>query len=348
MRRRSSTTCSSCRSTSGRTPEQATSVDLRRRKPAVFRRRECVVRRTVPAPAPLLPPAHTASLPPARAGSGGVRVLSGVAYAALPGARPLELDLYLPAAQTPVPVVVFLHGGGWRVGSRHSAGPAYRDADPTPFELVAQAGIAVASADYRLSGEALWPAQLHDAKAAVRWLRSRAGELGIDPDRVAAWGEPAGGHLAELLCLVTDPGLEGDAWGPGGSSALAAVAAWYAPSALAGFAADAAADPLDPATREALLLGAPPAEVRDRAAEASPVTHVSPAAPPFLLLHGRADRLVPCVQTERLAGLLPDRDLHTHDGADHMWLGAPEAATDALDRTVAFLRRHLIDEGNRA
>ena len=294
---------------------------------------------------PLPPPAHAAPLPPARTGAGGVRVLTGVPYAALPGARPLELDLYLPAGPGPAPVVVFLHGGGWRLGSRHTAGPAYRGADPTPFEQVAQAGIAVASVDYRLSGEAVWPAQLHDAKAAVRWLRERAGELGVDPDRIAAWGESAGGHLAELLGLTTDdPALEGGVGVTGPSSRVAAVAAWYAPSDLVGFTTDLGTDPTDPGTREAQLLGAPAADVPDRAAQASPVTHASAAAPPFLLLHGRADRFVPCVQSERLAGQLPDVELHTYDGADHMWLGAPDAAADALTRTVAFLRRQLIEE----
>ncbi|WP_249523005.1 alpha/beta fold hydrolase [Modestobacter marinus] len=283
-----------------------------------------------------------------RTGAGGVRVLSGVPFAALPGARPLELDLYLPAEDGPAPVVVFLHGGGWRLGSRRSAGPAYREADPTPFEAVAQAGVAVASVDYRLSGEAVWPAQLHDAKAAVRWLRSRAAELGVDADRVAAWGESAGGHLAELLGLVTDPALEGEVGVTGPSSAVSAVAAWYAPSDVAAVATDIGNDPAAPDSREAQLLGAPVSTVPELAAQAGPLTHASPSAPPFLLLHGRADRFVPCVQSERLAGLLPDVQLHTYDGADHMWLGAPDAATDALARTVAFLRRHLIDEGDRA
>jgi acetyl esterase/lipase len=307
----------------------------------------------VPTPAlPLPPPAHAAPLPRPAPGAGGVRVLSGVPFAALPGARPLELDLYLPASSStappaPAPVVVFLHGGGWRLGSRHTAGPAYRGADPTPFEVVAQAGIAVASVDYRLSGEAVWPAQLHDAKAAVRWLRSRAAELGVDPGRIGAWGESAGGHLAELLGLTSeDAALEGEVGVTGPSSSVAAVAAWYGPSDVAAVAVDIGADPLDPASREAQLLGAPAPEVRDRAAQASPITHVSAGAPPFLLLHGRADRFVPCVQSERLAERLPDVELHTYEGADHMWLGAPEAAADALDRTVAFLRRHLIG-GNR-
>jgi len=295
---------------------------------------------------PFPPPAHAAPLPRAVPAAGGVRLLAGVPYAALPGARPLELDLYLPPDDGPAPVVVFVHGGGWRLGSRHTAGPAYRGTDPTPFEQVAQAGIAVASVDHRLTGEATWPAQLHDVKAAVRWLRSRADELGIDPDRMAAWGESAGGHLAELLGLVTDAALEGDVGVTGVPSTVSAVAAWYAPSDVAAVATDLGADPADPTTREALLLGAPAVDVPERAAQASPVSHASPAAPPFLLLHGRADRFVPCVQSERLAQLLPDVELHTYDGADHMWLGAPDAAADAVDRTVAFLRQHLL-EGDR-
>jgi acetyl esterase/lipase len=299
----------------------------------------------VPTPAlPLAPPAHAAPLPHPTSGAGGVRVLSGVPYAALPGARPLELDLYLPAGAEPAPVVVFLHGGGWRLGSRHSAGPAYRSADPTPFEQVAQAGIAVASIDYRLSGEAVWPAQLHDAKSAVRWLRERSAEIGIDPERVASWGESAGGHLAELLGLTTDDAdLEGAVGVTGPSSRVSAVAAWYAPSDVGAVATDNGADPGDPASREAQLLGAPPPDVPELTAQASPLTHVSAGAPPFLLLHGRADRLVHCAQSERLHEALAaagvDAELHTYDGADHMWLGAPDAAADAVDRTVAFLAR---------
>jgi acetyl esterase/lipase len=301
----------------------------------------------VPAPAPLLPPAHEQPLRAALPGAGGTRLLPGVPYAAIPGLRPLELDLVLPPdTGRPVPVVVFLHGGGWRVGSRHSAGPGYEAASPTPFERLAQAGIAVASVDYRLSGEATWPAQLHDAKAAVRWLRARARELGIDPERVAAWGESAGGHLAELLGLTgDDPALEGDVGITGLSSAVVAVAAWYAPSDLTAVATDLAQDPADPATREALLLGAPPASVPAVAAQASPITHVSAGAPPFLLLHGAADRLIPSVQSERLHAALQDAgvdvEIDLYEGADHMWLGSADAPQRALDRTTDYLRRQL-------
>ncbi|SDO62325.1 Acetyl esterase/lipase [Klenkia soli] len=282
------------------------------------------------------PPAHTAPLPPARTTADGVRVLAGVPYAALPGARPLELDLHLPAHPGHAPVVVFLHGGGWRLGSRHSAGPSFTGSEP--FEQLAAAGIAVASVDYRLSGEAVWPAQLHDAKAAVRWLRSRADELGIDPDRIAAWGESAGGHLAALLGL-TGGEWDGEVGVTGVPSTVCAVVAWYPPTELA-----TVADPGDPASREAQLLGAPPAADPVRAVQASPVSHVTPTAPPFLLLHGDADRLVPHDQSVRLAQLLPDVEFETLTGADHMWLGSPDAAATALARTTTFLTQHLIGD----
>jgi acetyl esterase/lipase len=273
----------------------------------------------------------------------GVRLLPGLAYAAIPGIRPLELDVYLPPdTSSRVPVVVFLHGGGWRLGSRRSAGPAFAGAAPSPFERLALSGLAVASADYRLSGEARWPAQLHDAKAAVRWLRGRAGELGIDGGRIAAWGESAGGHLAALLGL-TDKDLDGDVGMLGPSSAVDAVVTWYPPTDLAALARDLDADPMAADSREAQLLGAPLPTVPELTAQASPVSHAGPDAPPFLLLHGRNDRFIPCVQSERLRDALQQAgnqvEFEVYDGADHMWLGAPDAAAQAVDRTIEFLHR---------
>jgi acetyl esterase/lipase len=307
---------------------------------------------------PLPPPAHDAPIPPPRLTSTGVRVLPGLRFAAIPGIRPLELDLWLPPAhagdrQEPAdgpdpghPLVVFLHGGGWRMGSRHVMGPAYTRYDPNPFEQVALAGLAVASVDYRLSGEAQWPTQLHDAKAAVRWLRKRATELAIDPTKIAAWGESAGGHLAALLGLTPDhPDLEGQVGVTGPSSAVRTVVAWYPPTDLPGFAADSGSDPNDESTREALLLGATPAAASASAAEASPVTYTPAAEQPFLILHGRSDRLIPSVQSERLAAKLSAAgaavDFDLYDGADHMWFGAPEVAADALTRSIDFLLGHL-------
>lgn len=300
----------------------------------------------VPATAvPWPPPAHALPLAPARPAVEGVRTFTGVPYAAIPRIRPLELDLYLPEGATAlVPAVVFLHGGGWQLGSRHSAGPAYAEWSPNPFERLAQAGTAVASVDYRLTGEAQWPAQLYDAKAAVRWLRARADEIGIDPTRIAAWGESAGGHLAELLGL-TGADLDGEIGIVGPSSAVVAVAAWYAPSDLATLAMDLGADTMAADSREALLVGAPLRTVPDRVSQASPLSHVRAGAPPFLLLHGRDDHLIPCSQSERLREALVQAgnsvEFETYAGSDHMWRGAPAAAADALDRTIDFLQRML-------
>ncbi|SHN75105.1 alpha/beta hydrolase [Cryptosporangium aurantiacum] len=296
---------------------------------------------------PLLPPAHEGPLPPAHVAADGVRTVNAIPYAGVPGYRPLELDLILPPeAVGPVPVVVFLHGGGWRVGSRSTVGPAYAGTRPTPFERLALAGIAVASVDYRLSAEATWPAPLHDVKAAVRWLRARGSEAGLDTTRIAAWGESAGGHLAALLGLTgNSAALEGEIGYTGPSSAVDAVVGWYTPSDLGAVATDLGADPDAPDSREAQLLGGPVTADPERTAEASPITYAGPGAPPFLLLHGTADRLISVRQSERFAALLPGATLELFDGADHMWRGAPEAAAAALDRTVTFLRAHLLPSG---
>ncbi|HEY5843416.1 MAG TPA: alpha/beta hydrolase, partial [Mycobacterium sp.] len=195
-----------------------------------------------------------------------------------------------------------------------------------------------------------------DAKAAVRWLRSRGHELGLDPQRIGAWGESAGGHLALLLGLTGDAqsgadldgdvgiggGLDGDVGIVGGSSAVSAVAAWYAPSDLSTLPHDLGADPAAEGTREAQLFGAPLNSVPEVVREASPITYVSTDAPPILLLHGDSDRLIPSVQSVRLEAALQevgaDVELETYPGADHLWLGSREAATAALSRTIAFLR----------
>ncbi len=288
---------------------------------------------------PPLAPASVvdAQLPAAVVDADGTRRMSAVPYSAPAGFRPLELDLVLPPARRgPSPVVVFFHGGGWRFGDRRSVGPSYRTADV--FARFVTAGIAVASVDYRLSGEARWPAQLHDARAAVAWLRRRGPEMGLDAERVVAWGESAGGHLASMLGLTGPPVVEG----PVG---LTAVVAWYAPSDLVGLPADAHTDAARDDTREALLLGSSIAADPEAAAQAGPLTHVSGSAPPFLLLHGRADRFVPVAQSERLHHALEtagaSSSFTTYADADHLWLGAPDAAVDALDRTVAFVAAAL-------
>jgi acetyl esterase/lipase len=299
-----------------------------------------------------------------------VRALGGIEYAAVLGYRPLLLDLYLPGpgrgeAGSPLPVVLFLHGGGWGLGTRAHVGPAFDGWRPSFFERLAQAGFAVASADYRLSGEARFPAQLHDVKAAVRWLRRNAAEHGLDGDKIVAWGASAGGHLAALLGLTGDvPGLEGSVGeerlpgppipgspGPGPdqapvSSAVAAVVDWYGPTDLGSM--DAQSDgsgPLrhdSPESPESRLIGGPPSELAELARAASPVSHIRPGAPPFLIMHGTADRAVPLAQSQSLADGLAAAGAAAEtawiEGSDHMWIGAPDVEK-IFATSVDFARR---------
>ena len=280
-----------------------------------------------PAPSPLAPPAR----------GDGLRTWRAVEYAVVPGFRPLLLDVVRPDSAAELPLVVFVHGGGWRVGSRAGMGPMFAGWDPSPFAELAAAGFAVASVDYRLSGEARFPAPLDDVRAALVWLSTHAGELGLRPGRTALWGESAGGHLAALA------GLTGEG--------ITAVVDWYGPSDLTTIADDAAAtgvsvtDPGTPDSRESLMLGGRAADRPDTARAASPVAHVHADAPAFLLRHGTGDRFVPTRQSRRLADALRGAGaavrLDLVEGADHLWLGDPQAARTAFDESVAFLGDHL-------
>ena len=267
----------------------------------------------------------------------GAEVHAGLVYACIDGYRPLELDVFVPSGRSgPVPCVVWIHGGAWLFGAR--AYPPEAWPAGALFQALIDAGLAVATIDYRHSREAPFPAQLHDAKSAVRYLRRFAAELGIDPGRVAAWGESAGGHLAALLALVDDPSLEGTVGVVGPSSTVSAVVDFYGvadvdtmPSLIDSMPAEwveelrRAAGDLPPEPIDVLLRDSPlPAETARRLL--SPVHHVSGSAPPFLLVHGDADGLVPVGQSERLRSALydagADAELVTVPGADHAFLGA--------------------------
>ncbi|MGW7410913.1 alpha/beta hydrolase fold domain-containing protein [Streptomyces sp. NPDC054863] len=275
---------------------------------------------------------HPDHAPLPTGGAPGVRELRGVPYAEVPGSRPLELDLWLPQDKTGelLPLVLFVHGGAWRRGRRDDMGLRTRHWSPGPFARIAAEGFAVACADYRLSGEASFPAPLDDLRAALRWLALRGAELGIDTDRTVLWGESAGGHLTSLLALtLTAPRPAG-------------AVIWYAPSDLT--AARGRFVPEDPATPEALLLGAAPATVRERARDAGPLSHTHPDAPPCLLVHGEADTVVDPSHSTALAAALEKSgspvELWTVPGADHGWHGLPDATVEEIfGRSLAFTRR---------
>jgi acetyl esterase/lipase len=288
-----------------------------------------------PAPPGLVRPA-TDPLPQPVPLPGGIGQLwRAVAYAAPPGYRPLELDLYVPDGVTTPPVILFLHGGGWRVGTRAVFCPTWLDWSPDPFQRLVTAGFAVASIDYRLSAEATFPAQLDDAKAAVGWLRTRAAELGVDASQIVAWGESAGAHLAVLLGLTA-----------GASDRVAGVVDWYGPADLLSLADQALPNAVAradaPDSREALLVGAPLEEAPDLARRASPTSFVHPGAPPFHIAHGVEDRFIPAAQSTQLAGALRsvsvEVSLSLVPGSDHMWRGAPDPE-GLFDAALAFARR---------
>ncbi len=221
----------------------------------------------------------------------GVDVVRDVVYATV-GKRNLHMDLVRPAARPdePMPVLVYIHGGAWREGSYHTD-LLY------PF---AAKGYFSASIEYRFTQDAIFPAQIHDCKAAIRFLRAKASEYNIDPERIAVVGISAGGHLAALL--GTSGGvveLEGDLGHPEQSSRVQAVIDIFGPSDITTMIADRGRR-LGPVSPEDELVGGPVEEKLDLARKASPLTYVDATDPPFLILHGDKDQVVPFVQSAKL------------------------------------------------
>jgi ribose/xylose/arabinose/galactoside ABC-type transport system permease subunit/acetyl esterase/lipase len=257
------------------------------------------------------------------------------------------LDLYVPdEGEGPFPVIVHIHGGAFAIGDK-------REIMLTPYLRGLDHGYAVASLNYRLSGEATFPAGLQDLKAAVRWLRRHADEYRLDPDRFAACGGSAGGNYAAMLALTPeraefdDPSLgELDR-----SCAVQACVDWFGPTDFLKMDAQLAESGLGPCDHceaespESRYLGAKITEVPDRVRQANPITYVDADAPPFLIQHGRSDNLVPYQQSAELAQTLAERagadkvQFDIIEGAGHV---DPLFDTEAnLERVFGFLDRHL-------
>ena len=245
-------------------------------------------------------------------------------FAQPPGFRPLSLDLRTPDSAN-APVVVFLHGGGWLRGSRKVFTPGIGAAES--FDRIVAAGFAVAACEYRLSGEALFPAQLDDVAAAVAWLHAHGAEHGIDASRLVLWGVSAGATLAALTGLGRDD--------------VCGVVDWFGPADLIALAQHDTGEP--PAeTREARWLGAPATDVPDAALRASPIAQVHAGSPPFHISHGTEDEHVPFGQSASFARALravgADVEFHPVDGGRHFWQGLDDTAP-VFDRAIDFARR---------
>ena len=208
------------------------------------------------------------------------------------------LDLVVPHAPSslpPLPLVVWIHGGGWKKGDKRSGH------HPDRLPAIVKTGRFVgATLSYRLSGESKWPSQIHDCKAAVRWLRGNSKKYGIDPKRIAVWGSSAGGHLVSMLgSSGENPLLEGELGKHlDQSSRVSAVVNYYGPSALlrmddypSKIVHNARHSP------ESLLIGSPIQKSKLKALQASPLNHVTPDDAPHLHFHGTDDPLVPFNQS---------------------------------------------------
>ena len=267
-----------------------------------------------------------------------VTVESGHVFATV-GRTTLSLDLYR-ASQTDAPLVLFVHGGGWRSGDR-------ADAHSERLAPMAACGVTVASADYRLVPDATFPDQVHDLKGAVRWLRAHGGALGLRTDRLGIWGASAGAYLASLLALTPgDDELEGTVGGHlEQSSDVQAVVHWFGQSDLlvSGSRSDTEARLL-PFAFEAGLLGVGSMDdAADRARGLSLLTRVSPQAPPFLIAHGDRDHVVApsegMVLHDALSRAGADTRLLLLGGAGHEGPEFDRPATLAM--TAAWLRAVL-------
>lgn len=248
-----------------------------------------------------------------------------------------KLDLYLPKtddSQSSMkrPLIVWIHGGAWLAGSK----------DDCPAVRFVHDGYAVASINYRLSQHAVFPAQIQDCKAAIRWLRANADKYGIDPDRFGVWGASAGGHLAALVGTAGDVNDFDVGPNAGVSSRVQAVCDFFGPTDLTKMGDfpsvinhDAADAP------EAKLIGGPVQENKDKAQRANPIAYVTKDDPPFLIVHGDKDPLVPHNQSELLCDALIRASVtvtfHTVQGGGHGGFKDPQ-----VDPLVAeFFKRHL-------
>lgn len=245
-----------------------------------------------------------------------------------------KLDLYLPKERNgkPLPVLVCIHGGGWKVGGKGNG--------EAVAAFVASGWYAGVSIGHRLTDEASWPAQIHDCKAAIRWIHANAAKHGLDAKRIGVFGTSAGGHLVAMLgTTIGNKELEGDL-GPhvGSSSAVTCVVDFFGPTELLTMGGwhD------NPGSPEAMLVGGTLQERKDVANQASPINHVSPDDVPFLILHGSADKTVPIAQSAKFHAALQKAGVESAffemPGGGH---GAPFRSGKFDDKVRAFFDRHL-------
>ncbi|MHC4545863.1 MAG: alpha/beta hydrolase fold domain-containing protein [Planctomycetota bacterium] len=263
-----------------------------------------------------------------------VRVLRDLEY--VPGGHERnKLDLYLPKKDhttDKLPLIIWVHGGAWRAGSKKNC-PAIR---------FLRKGFAVASINYRLSQHAIFPAQIEDCKAAVRWLRANSNRYGLDPKRIGVWGSSAGGHLVALLGTAGDVKEFDKGRNLKVSNRVQAVCDYFGPTdftKMSQFPSRIRHDAPD--SPESKLIGGPVQKNKKACQRANPITYVTKDDPPFLIVHGDKDQSVPHNQSQLLYDALNKAGvqvkLHTVKGAGHGRFKSPD-----VDKMVNdFFDKHL-------
>lgn len=284
--------------------------------------------------------------PPPKARTEGItRKWLDVPYAQ--GSEAQKLDIYLPeTGDGPFPLIISIHGGAFKGGDK-------ADGQLNPMLDGLKRGYAVASVNYRLSGEALFPNNIQDIKAAIRFLRANAQQYHLDPDRFVAWGGSAGGNLAALAgtsAAVTE--LEDLSQGNADqSSAVQAVVDFFGPINFLAMdeqfkaSGKGQANHSEAGSPESLVLGAALATVPEKVKQASPATYIGPNTPPFFIAHGDQDQLVPTQQSIDFAKQLQEQlgkqrvELEIIPGAKH---GGPAFENKKLlDQVFKFLDKQL-------
>ena len=259
-----------------------------------------------------------------------------------------KLDLYFPDEYTGrLPLVIYIHGGGFMICDK-------RDIQLLPFLEVLKHGYALAAVGYRLSGEALFPAAVHDCKCAVRWLRAHADEYDLDPERFAAVGGSAGGNLSAMLAASAGvPELEDPSQGCGNYSAsVQAAVDWFGPTDFTKMDAQLVELGLGPCTHnnpdspESIYMGGTITELdREYVNKANPMTYIKEDLPPIFIQHGSADNFVPILQSKALV-----KEIERKLGPDRVRFEVIEGAVHAdpafetaenMAKVIAFLDTHL-------
>ena len=261
------------------------------------------------------------------------QVHKDIVYGQVDG-RVLLVDLYIPNDTPEPPLLVWVHGGAWRSGSKSSVGPLG----------LASAGFAIASVDFRPSAEAPFPGQIHEIKAAIRFLRAEASTYGYDAGRIAIGGNSSGGHLAALVGVTNGhAALEGEVGDHlDQSSSVQAIVDYYGPTNLASSLSQSTLHGLSvrqPALE--LLLGGQPDAVPELAELASVVTHVDATDPPLLILHGDQDPQVPINQSHELHGAYKELGLTVHFEVIH---GAAHGGPAFYDAERNELARRFLEK----